>query len=87
MVYKVLTFLSHGILSFLLGEKKKSHNDFLFKNPCKGILKNQTMLFTHEINLLQRKQLLKDPVVIYFEKGWFHLRDGATDSLVKQTFL
>lgn len=45
------------------------------------------MLFTHEINLLQRKQLLKDPVVIYFEKGWFHLRDGATDSLVKQTFL
>lgn len=45
------------------------------------------MLFTHETNLLQRKQFLKDPVVIYFEKGQFHLRDGATDSQVKQIFL
>lgn len=45
------------------------------------------MLFAHETNLLQRKQFLKDPVVIYFEKGRFHLRDGATDSQVKQTFL
>lgn len=76
-----------GFFHFCWERKKNPIMIFLFKNPCKGILKNQTILFTHEINLLQRKQLLKDPVVIYFEKGWFHLRDGATDSLVKQTFL
>lgn len=60
---------------------------FYSKIHVKGFKKNQTMLFTHETNLLQRKQLLKDPVVMYFETGWFHLRDGAIDSLVKQTFL
>lgn len=88
MVYKVLTFLSHGILSFLLGEKKKSHiMIFYSKIHVKEFKKNQTMLFAHETNLLQRKQFLKDPVVIYFEKGRFHLRDGVTDSQIKQTFL